>query len=258
MTALSYAGIPWLRRSDRFAQERQTGHRQELPVTGLSGFDPRSPGGLPRQSHAYEISGRSFDVDGTLLDTLEDLADSMNGVLRAGGFRSTRSMPIDFLSAREWPTWCGGPCPRTSAGMMPLCPAASHSMVESYGRKWKDKTRPYEGIPELLDELRRRCIRMAILSNKPDEFTRLTVSHLLSRWSFDEVRGERAPTPRENPIRRVRWRSPKPWGFGRSDSCTWETPGPTWKRRAGRACTRWGHSGGFALRRNSWVPGRWL
>jgi phosphoglycolate phosphatase len=66
---------------------------------------------------------------------------------------------------------------------------------EEYGRRWANKTRPYEGVPELLDALAEHKTPMCVLSNKPDDFTRLMVKTLLPTWEFAVVRGERKDTP---------------------------------------------------------------
>ncbi|MCR4411808.1 MAG: HAD-IA family hydrolase, partial [Thermoguttaceae bacterium] len=55
----------------------------------------------------------------------------------------------------------------------------------------------YEGIPELLDALVARRLPMAVLSNKPQEFTRLCVERLLPRWRFATVVGAGAALPRK-------------------------------------------------------------
>ena len=70
-------------------------------------------------------------------------------------------------------------------------------MKEEYRLRWMEQTRPYPGIPELLDQLAARQVLMSVLSNKPDEFTRLMVEKLLSRWQFDCVFGERPGVPRK-------------------------------------------------------------
>jgi phosphoglycolate phosphatase len=72
----------------------------------------------------------------------------------------------------------------TIAKMIPL-------YRQAYGRCWDRKTRPYEGIPELLDELTRRGLERIVYSNKPDEFTHLTVKKLLSKWTFAAIVGAR-------------------------------------------------------------------
>jgi len=60
---------------------------------------------------------------------------------------------------------------------------------EEYGRRWACKTKLYDGIPELLDSLAGNAIKTAILSNKPDAFTRLAVHHFLSDWHFELIAG---------------------------------------------------------------------
>jgi phosphoglycolate phosphatase len=67
--------------------------------------------------------------------------------------------------------------------------------LAEYGRRWNNHTRPYPGIPGLLDGLAGRGIRMAILSNKKHELTELTVARLLPAWRFDAVAGARPDVP---------------------------------------------------------------
>ena len=70
-------------------------------------------------------------------------------------------------------------------------------MRKEYGQCWAATTRAYEGIPELLDELTARGIRLAVLSNKPDEFTRLCVAQLLANWRFATVLGAGPSLPKK-------------------------------------------------------------
>jgi len=58
-----------------------------------------------------------------------------------------------------------------------------------YARRWAEHTKPYPGIAELLDALTHRGVVMAILSNKPDDFTKLMVEKLLPGRQFEIVRG---------------------------------------------------------------------
>jgi len=64
-----------------------------------------------------------------------------------------------------------------------------------YSESWINNTRPYPGIPELLSELEKRGIPMAVLSNKPDEFVHIMVETLLPDFSFHAVRGALDSTP---------------------------------------------------------------
>ena len=137
-----------------------------------------------------------FDLDGTLLDTIEDLSDSMNAVLIKEGFPTHDTEAYKYFIGTGVRNLVSSALPEGSRdeALIERCVAG---MKKEYSLRWKDKTRPYAGIPELLDSLNRLDIKMAVLSNKPDEFTKLIVSELLSGWKFDVVFGERPTVPRK-------------------------------------------------------------
>jgi phosphoglycolate phosphatase len=68
-------------------------------------------------------------------------------------------------------------------------------MTDEYRRRWAHNTRPYPGIPALLSELQGLKIPMAVLSNKPHEFTQLMVDKFFCEWSFCIVLGHEASMP---------------------------------------------------------------
>jgi len=70
-------------------------------------------------------------------------------------------------------------------------------MLQTYERNWNVKSRPYPGIPELLDALSARGLKIAVLSNKPHDFTLKIVDELLPSWRFHPVMGERPPIARK-------------------------------------------------------------
>ncbi|RLC94831.1 MAG: HAD family hydrolase [Chloroflexi bacterium] len=135
-----------------------------------------------------------FDLDGTLLDTLQDIADSVNLVLERAGlprysldeYRYFIGDGVEHLARRVLPQW-----QRDDVSVAQVAAA----IREEYRQRWSNKTRPYHGIPDLLDFLTTHGIRMAVLSNKPDDFTRLTVSRLLPQWRFDAVVGAQPNGP---------------------------------------------------------------
>ncbi len=129
-----------------------------------------------------------FDLDGTLLDTLEDLADACNAALNELGYDIH---PID-----SYRYFVGDGVVTLAQRVLPVArrdPDSVRQCVElvreHYANCWDLKTKPYPGILSMLDELDKRQIRKVILSNKPDDFTKLTVSKLLSGRQFDVVRG---------------------------------------------------------------------
>lgn len=131
-----------------------------------------------------------FDLDGTLLDTLEDIANAVNRVLTAHGFpthpveayRYFVGEGVRILIRRVLPE------DRRDEETVAAC---MKDYREDYSEHWNVKTRPYPGIAELLDGLAARNVRMAVLSNKPDASTRQCVQELLAKWCFDVVLGQR-------------------------------------------------------------------
>ncbi len=135
-----------------------------------------------------------FDLDGTLLDTIQDIAESMNTVLGRYGFpvhtieayKNFVGEGMEILVRRVLPE------NKADAETVALCLAA---MREEYAANWRRNSRPYAGVPELLDDLAARDIKLAVLSNKPDEFTKTMVTALLPRWPFNPVLGARPSVP---------------------------------------------------------------
>lgn len=135
-----------------------------------------------------------FDLDGTLLDTLKDIGDAANRVLAGKGF------PTHELNAYRYFVGDGTAMLIRRALLEEnrnddVIRACLTEFLEDYGRNWNVKTKPYEGIPEMLDALNDRGLKMAILSNKPHEFTKQCATELLSNWNFDVVIGQRDGAP---------------------------------------------------------------
>lgn len=135
-----------------------------------------------------------FDLDGTLLDTLDDLADSMNASLRRFGFPPNTVDTYRYLVGDGVMNLVSRALPADHRDEATINEVVS-AQWEEYSRNWANKTRPYEGIPELLDALQERGVVMCVLSNKPDDFTRLVVQKFLSKWKFAVVRGQDEDTP---------------------------------------------------------------
>ena len=137
-----------------------------------------------------------FDLDGTLLDSLADIADAMNTVLTKlgfpthplGAYRYFVGDGVPLLVQRAFPGQTGDPDLIARGGSL---------LRDEYRNSWNKKTRPYSGVPELLDGLSRREVPMSVFSNKPDEFTQIMVSTLLRGWDFSFVRGIKPGTPRK-------------------------------------------------------------
>jgi phosphoglycolate phosphatase len=137
-----------------------------------------------------------FDLDGTLLDTLEDLAGVVNRGLADLGLPQHRISDYKYfvgwgreeMAARALPEG-----KRDSALIDRLCVIIDRE----YKQHWADHTRTYDGVPEMLDVLTSRKIAMAVLSNKPHYFTELMVARLLSLWHFKIVAGASPDLPKK-------------------------------------------------------------
>jgi len=134
------------------------------------------------------FKGVIFDLDGTMIDSLEDIADSMNAVLHNNklplhnlvsykqfigkGLRNlvTRALP-ETLRTEEMRSRC------------------LKQMMEEYNTNCIHKTKPYDGIKDLLDELVSRDIKLSVFSNKADDLTQKIVLNLFSGWKFEEIIG---------------------------------------------------------------------
>ena len=137
-----------------------------------------------------------FDLDGTLLDTLDDLAYCTNKVLSERGFPIH---PVD-----EFRHFVGDGVKMLMIRALPeeardetLIGECRKDFETIYRECWNRQTVPYHGISELLDSLTKLELKLAVLSNKPHEFTVLTVNHLLQSWNFDVILGQREKIPKK-------------------------------------------------------------
>ena len=135
-----------------------------------------------------------FDLDGTILDTLPDLSTAVNYAL------SRRGLPLHSLE--EYKMMVG-------EGVRNLCRLALNSEDEQilneslqdfkdyYTAHIVEKTRPYEGIPELLTALQEKGIAVAVASNKFQEGTRKLIRHFYPQIPEERVLGEIEARPRK-------------------------------------------------------------
>ena len=139
-----------------------------------------------------------FDLDGTLLDTLEDLAASGNELLSHRGFPTH---PVE-----DYKTFIGNGMDNLvraifPEGHRPFPGTETDAMVEeyraAYRRHWKDTTSLFPGMSDLLDRLAEREIPLAVLSNKAHDFTQNCVDTFLGEWQWAVVFGAREGLPKK-------------------------------------------------------------
>jgi len=138
-----------------------------------------------------------FDLDGTLIDSLEDLADSANAMLESYGY------PVHPLE--EYRYFVGNGSRKLICRILPEEKAASESFVDEALEKYKaiyeerflEKTRSYKGIMEMLKQLRDRKIPMAVCTNKHAEAANTIVKVLFEPDTFVEIVGDKPGVPRK-------------------------------------------------------------
>ncbi len=136
-----------------------------------------------------------FDLDGTLLNSLTDIAESVNLIL------NKHNLPEHPISAYNY--FVGYGIEKLVENALPkdfnsdnFSSFLTDVKVE-YKKRQILKTKPYDGIIEMLKEFNKRKISISILSNKPDEFTKLVVNHFFADIKFDFILGSRTDVPRK-------------------------------------------------------------
>jgi phosphoglycolate phosphatase len=135
-----------------------------------------------------------FDLDGTLLDTLTDLGDSVNRVLAAQGFPTHPMQAYRQFIGNGFSVLIRRALPKSqrSTETIQTCVDAFNA---DYSANWHNNTCLYPGIGDMLDALARRDLKLAVLSNKAHAFTRKYVARYLSNWNFEAVFGGRDTVP---------------------------------------------------------------
>jgi phosphoglycolate phosphatase len=132
-----------------------------------------------------------FDLDGTLADTIADIAAAMNRALAA---RGRRELPAeDYREKAGWGmkrlAFLALPRDlREGAGAEELAEELAPAAARFYAEEPLAHTRAYPGMAELLAELKRRKFKLAVLTNKPDPLARQVVEGLFP-GVFDAIRG---------------------------------------------------------------------
>ncbi len=127
-----------------------------------------------------------FDLDGTLIESLSSIVNSMNFLLEKEGF------PI--YSSDEYKMFLGDGVTRLVERSFPEIRSDKlqyyiKEYINIYTNSWREKTIPFEGICQMLKEFQESNINMFILSNKRDDLTKLQTGELFSDINFLDVRG---------------------------------------------------------------------
>jgi phosphoglycolate phosphatase len=135
-----------------------------------------------------------FDLDGTLLNTLESIGNAFN--------RSLRKLELPVHEIDRYRYFIGDGvfnCARRALPPDHCNEENVNKLVEierlDYATSWKDDAQPYDGIQALLDSLRGADYRLAVLTNKDDVFAQQCVRHFFPATQFDCVVGHSESVP---------------------------------------------------------------
>jgi phosphoglycolate phosphatase len=143
----------------------------------------------------FQCHAMIFDLDGTLIDSLQDIADATNNALAAfdlpqhgvDDYRRFVGNGVQALLARALPPqWAATPPERFI-----------ETFRQFYRYHLNRKTRPYPGIVSVLEQLAAAGLRLAVLSNKPHELTGRCIETFFPHIAFTSVFGQRDGIPRK-------------------------------------------------------------
>ncbi len=131
-----------------------------------------------------------FDLDGTVLDTVGSIAYYANGALEKNGVEPIPTEQYKYLAGRGIANLVRGMLEFRSCYSDELYARVYHDYDTAYNADVAYGTTIFEGLKEVLDELKSRGIRLAIVSNKPDFAAQTVVKALYGEGYFDFVTGQ--------------------------------------------------------------------
>ncbi len=142
------------------------------------------------------IKGVIFDLDGTLANSIEDIADSMNQVLEENNFPTHNYATYKTFVGRGIRSLVEKSLPLENRDLKELDKHFDR-MMKVYDKNCIVKTCLYPGIADLLDALSEKGIKISVFSNKANELTQKVVKVLLANWKLEYVLGAGGDIPRK-------------------------------------------------------------
>lgn len=144
-----------------------------------------------------QIHAILFDLDGTLLDSLEDLADATNTALETAGYPTHPLTAYRYFLGSGLKQLVCRALPKGEAERMGQVKleALQRATGDNYGRNWAVHTRPYPGIPELITTLREREIPLGVVTNKPHDWTLRMLASFFPDNPFKHIQGAHPGLP---------------------------------------------------------------
>ncbi len=140
-----------------------------------------------------------FDLDGTLCDTIEDIRTAINAMLTKLGYKTrSRAEVLKAINngAREL---IRRSLPRDVQKVEFIVDSALEVYANEYAKCYCQKTKAFEGIKALLMELKGQGYKLAVLSNKQDEFVKDMVGKIFGKGLFNVAMGQKDLPTKPNP-----------------------------------------------------------
>lgn len=131
--------------------------------------------------------GFIFDLDGTLLNSLEDLKNSLNTVLKQYDLPEHDSEKYKKFVGNGMEVLVDRAIPNNH----PQRAEILNDFLKEYGKRYYEKSRPYDGIMEMLETLNNKAIPISICTNKKQEYTDEIIKRFFGDIDFIEVVGDK-------------------------------------------------------------------
>lgn len=131
-----------------------------------------------------------FDIDGTLLDTLENLCMCMSETMETFGYQRITEKETRYFVGDGYRKFVERALLHSGDVALSHFEEACEVYRKIFNEKCKNRVRPYDGILKALDELKKNDIKIGVLSNKPHHGAVETMDLVFGKDYFSQVRGE--------------------------------------------------------------------
>lgn len=138
-----------------------------------------------------KYKGIIFDLDGTLLNTIEDLTDSVNDVMKYYHFPEHDVYACKMMVGNGFRKLITRALPEEKQNDESFIDEAQAQFAKAYHNRYLNKTVPYEGIIDLLEQLKEQGVKIAINSNKRTDYTEALADKFFKDQNMTAVYGER-------------------------------------------------------------------
>ncbi|MES0492143.1 MAG: HAD family hydrolase [Leptospirales bacterium] len=138
-----------------------------------------------------------FDLDGTLLNTIPDVATASNAALEQSNFPTHSIRTYEKMVGHGLRDLISKALPENLTTDNATIDHVVQNMLLHYENCYAAQTKPYPGILDMLQELTEKSVRLAVLSNKNDYFTKKIIYHIFKEYKFEIVLGARDNVPKK-------------------------------------------------------------